>query len=71
VRKLLWNWPVWLGFLFSLLAFITYSLIFARFPATRNVPWVNFLLFGVSATFLFFGFLSECLVVRNRSWGKS
>jgi hypothetical protein len=55
VRKLLWNWPVWLGFLFSLLAFTSYSLVFARFPATRNVPWVNFLLFGVSAAFLFFG----------------
>jgi hypothetical protein len=55
VRKLLWNWPVWLGFLLSLLAFISYSLVFARFPATRNVPWVNFLLFGVSATFLLFG----------------
>jgi hypothetical protein len=56
VRKLRWNWPVWLGFLFSLLAFMSYSLVFARFPATRNVPWVNFLLFGVSATFLFVGF---------------
>lgn len=55
MRKLLWNWPVWLGFLFSLLAFTSYSLVFARFPATRNVPWVNFLLFGVSAAFLVFG----------------
>jgi hypothetical protein len=55
VRKLRWNWPVWLGFLFSLLAFISYSLVFARFPITRNVPWVNFLLCGVSATFLFLG----------------
>jgi hypothetical protein len=55
VGKLRWNWPVWLGSLFSLLAFMSYSLVFAGFPATRNVPWVNFLLFGVSATFLFFG----------------
>ncbi len=57
MRKLFWNWPVWLGFLFSLLAFTSYSLVFARFPATRNVPWVNFLLFGVSAAFLFFGLM--------------
>ncbi len=55
MRKLRWNWPIWLGFLFSLLAFMSYPLVFARFPVTRNVPWVNFLLFGVSATFLFLG----------------
>jgi hypothetical protein len=56
VRKLRWNWPVWLGFLFGLLAFMSYSLVFARFPVTRNGPWINFLLFGVSATFLYLGF---------------
>ena len=56
MRKLRWNWPVWLGFLFSLLAFMSYFLVFARFPVTRNVPWVNFLLFGISAALLFLGF---------------
>jgi len=35
---------------------MSYSLVFARFPVTRNVPWINFLLFGVSATFLCLGF---------------
>ncbi len=56
MRKLRWNGPVWLGFLFSLLAFMSSSLVFARFPVTRNVPWVNFLLFGISAALLFLGF---------------
>jgi len=56
VRKQRWNGPVWLGFPFSLLAFMSYSLVFARFPVTRNVPWVNFLLFGISAALLFLGF---------------
>jgi hypothetical protein len=50
-----WNWPVWLGFLLSLLAFVSYFLVFARFPITRNVPWVNFLLFGISAAFFMAG----------------
>src|SRR5260370_32687869 len=35
---------------------MSYSLVFARFPVTRNVPWVNFLLFGISAALLFLGF---------------
>ena len=56
MRKQRWNGPVWLGFLFSLLAFMSSSLVFARFPVTRNVPWVNFLLFGISAALLFLGF---------------
>lgn len=49
------TWPVWFGFVLSGLAFISYFLIFARFPFTRNVPWVNFLLFATSAAFLWFG----------------
>ena len=55
MRKLRWNWPVWLGFVFSVVAFVSYFLIFARFPVTRNVPWANFLLFGASAAFLWAG----------------
>lgn len=53
--KLRWNWPVWLGFVFSIVAFVSYFLVFARFPVTRDVPWANFLLFGAGATFLWAG----------------
>ena len=55
MRKLRWNWPVWLGFVFSVVAFFSYFLVFARFPVTRNVPWANFLLFGVGAASLWAG----------------
>lgn len=55
MRRLRWNWPIWLGFLLSILAFISYFLVFAKFPITRNVPWATFLLFGISAAFLWVG----------------
>jgi amino acid transporter len=55
MRKLRWNWPVWLGFVLSIVAFVSYFLVFARFPVTRNVPWANFLLFGAGAAFLWVG----------------
>src|SRR5215218_3209280 len=29
------------------IAFLSYPLFFARFPATRDVPWVNWLLFAL------------------------
>jgi hypothetical protein len=38
-----WNSLIWAGFAVTLVAAISY--IFARFPATRDVPWVNLLLF--------------------------
>jgi hypothetical protein len=55
MRKLRWNWPAWAGFLLSILAFVSYFIFFARFPITRNVPWVNFLLFGAAALFCLAG----------------
>ena len=49
------NWPLWLGFVLSLIAFLSYFLIFARFPVTRDMPWINFLLFVLSLALLFVG----------------
>jgi len=40
-----WNFLTWAGFGFTLVAAISYVPIFARFPATRDVPWANLLLF--------------------------
>ena len=51
-RKLRWNWFAWAGFLLSILAFVSHFTVLVRFPATRDVPWVNFLLFGAAALFL-------------------
>lgn len=52
MRKLRWNWPAWAGLLLSSLAFVSYFTVLVRFPVTRNVPWVNFLLFGAAVLFL-------------------
>ncbi len=48
MTKLRWNWPAWAGLLLSILGFVSYFAVFARFPLTRNVPWANFLLFGAA-----------------------
>ena len=40
-----WNLRVWAGFALVLLALLTYLPVFTLFPATRDVPWVNLLLF--------------------------
>ena len=50
-----WNWYLWAGSLLCLVAFACYFLLFSRFPVTRDVPWVNFLLFGTGVAFLFVG----------------
>jgi hypothetical protein len=48
------NWHLWAGFALCLVGFASLP-VFARFPATRDVPWVNFLLFGTGLAFLFVG----------------
>jgi hypothetical protein len=50
-----WNWPLWAGFLLSVLAFLSYFVLFVKFPVTRDVPWVNFLLFGIAVILLWLG----------------
>ena len=49
-----WNWSLWIGFLFVLAGFLSYT-FFAQFPVTRDFPWANFLLFGVGGIFLLVG----------------
>src|SRR6202171_4548308 len=49
------NWPIWTGFLLSLIAFLSYFFVFIWFPVTRDFPWANLLLFGIAAALLFFG----------------
>lgn len=43
------------GFLVCALAFLSYPLFFAGFPGTRDVPWVNWLLFAVGLGLLVVG----------------
>jgi hypothetical protein len=49
------NWPIWAGFLLSLVAFVSYFLVFVWFPLTRDFPWANLLLFGIAAALLLMG----------------
>jgi len=49
------NWPLWLGFLLSLVTFFSYFAVFVWYPITRDFPWANLLLFAVAAVLLFMG----------------
>jgi peptidoglycan/LPS O-acetylase OafA/YrhL len=53
VRRL--NWPLWVGFLLTLAAFITYTSVFVYYPVTRDFPWVNLLIFAVAMVLLIMG----------------
>jgi len=49
------NWRLWAGLLLSIAAFVSYFAFFNRFPITRDVPWVNFILFVVATVPLIAG----------------
>jgi hypothetical protein len=49
------NWPLWVGFLLTLAAFISFPTVFVDYPATRDFPWVNLLLFLIAAGLVFLG----------------
>lgn len=49
------NWPIWAGFLLSLIAFLSYFFVFVWFPVTRDFPWANLLLFAFAAALLLLG----------------
>jgi hypothetical protein len=38
------NWHLWVGFLLSILGVLSYFLVFARYPVTRDTPWANYLI---------------------------
>ncbi|HXN52126.1 MAG TPA: hypothetical protein VN943_09320 [Candidatus Acidoferrum sp.] len=50
-----WNILLYAGFVLTLLAGFSYPLFFIRFPVTRDIPWVNWLLFGVALAVLSVG----------------
>lgn len=53
IRRL--NWEIWAGFLLSVAAFVSYPLVFVRWPVTRDFPWANLLLFGIAAVLVVVG----------------
>jgi hypothetical protein len=46
------NWPLWTGLALSIVAVFSYPLFFYRFPLTRDVPWVSYVLFVVALALL-------------------
>jgi hypothetical protein len=52
--KRTWNWSLWIGFLFALAGFFSYT-FFAEFPITRDFPWANLTLFAVGGILLVLG----------------
>ena len=54
IGKKSWNLSLWIGFLFALAGFLSYT-FFAQFPITRDFPWANLLLFAVGGVLLVLG----------------
>lgn len=49
------NWPLWVGFVLTLAAFMTYVSVFVWFPITRDFPWANLLMFSIAVVLLVMG----------------
>ena len=49
------NWPLWLGLIVSIFAFLSYPFIFVNWETTRDFPWANIPLFILALGLLFFG----------------
>jgi 4-amino-4-deoxy-L-arabinose transferase-like glycosyltransferase len=49
------NWPLWSGLLLVVVAVVSYFAIFTRFPVTRDVPWVSFILLAIAIALLISG----------------
>jgi hypothetical protein len=45
----------WVGFAIVLVALVSYVPFFAAFPATRDIPWANYLLFLIGGALLAVG----------------
>ena len=50
-----WNVLNWAGFAIVLFAVVSYIPLFALFPATRDIPWANYLLFLTGGALLAVG----------------
>lgn len=61
------NWPLWLGFLLSVVTFFSYFAVFVWYPVTRDFPWANLLLFLVAAVLLFLGLRRAFASDRRRA----
>lgn len=53
--KTRFNGPLLAGLILSVVTFLSFRLVFVRWPLTRDVPWVNLLLFAAAAACLWIG----------------
>jgi hypothetical protein len=66
-----WNWSLWMGFLFAVAGFLSYT-FFAQFPVTRDLPWANLLLFAAGGILLVLGLFrafGNARVYRGKIFG--
>jgi hypothetical protein len=49
------NWSLWLGFVLTLAAFLSYFFVFVWFPFTRDFPWANLVIFVIAGVLIFKG----------------
>ena len=49
------NWPLWTGLVLSVVAVFSYAFFFYRFPITRDVPWVSYILLAAAIVLLIAG----------------
>ena len=63
------NWPIWVGFLLSIAALVSYPLFFAQFPVTRDFPLANLSIFAATAVLLAVG-LRRAFSPQARYRGK-
>ncbi len=61
------NWPLWLGFVLSVVGVFSYLAVFVWYPVTRDFPWANLLIFAVAAVLLFMGARRAFASDRRRS----
>lgn len=47
-----WNANIWVGFFLVLAGAFSYPLFFARFPATRDIPWANLAILALALILL-------------------
>ena len=64
------NWPIWAGFLLSVIAFLSYFFVFVSFPVTRDFPWANLLLFALAAALLLVGVRRAFAPVKRSQAGS-
>jgi len=70
--KQAWNWRIWAGFLVALAVIPSYFVFFAKYPTTRDVPWVSWLMFAISTWLLWTGIrraFASSKVYRGRITG--